>query len=413
MLRPLLQPLLHPLLRRIDEPAPSGLVPSLYLNFLSGSIDPRITFTRASGATRINAAGQIEAVAANVPRFDYDPVTLAIKGFLIEEQRTNLYLQSQFASGWSTSTAATISSNSAIAPDGTNTAASLVCSLGAAQYTFQSVLFTSGATYAVSCFVKYVGRSIFTIQSFNQSGSASFNILTGDVISVAGIFTSQTITPAGNGWYRCTAVGFASATGLNNLGFSTSTSVFVGTAFSLWGAQLEAGALPTSYIPTTSAAATRAADVAVMTGTNFSSWYRQDEGTLFAEFVRGGDGIVAGGGAATPRVWNSDDGTNSLQLRLGSSVTIEASSNLGTYIARVWTANAVNKSAMAYKTDNSAFAVNSLIAFDSAGSVSQTMTSLKFGVGTSGTGGFLNGHIRRLAFFPRRLANSELQVITQ
>jgi hypothetical protein len=49
----------------------------------------------------------------------------------------------------------------------------------------------------------------------------------------------------------------------------------------IWGAQVEAGAFPTSYIPTTGATATRAADVASMTGTNFSSWYNVNQGTTF------------------------------------------------------------------------------------------------------------------------------------
>ena len=51
----------------------------------------------------------------------------------------------------------------------------------------------------------------------------------------------------------------------------------------LWGAQLEEGAFPSSYIPTTTAAATRSADVASITGTAFSGWYRQDEGTFYGE----------------------------------------------------------------------------------------------------------------------------------
>jgi hypothetical protein len=69
---------------------PYGAGPSLDLNFLSGILDPRITFTRGSAGTRINALGQIESVGDNLPRFDYDPVTLQPKGLLVEGQRTNL-----------------------------------------------------------------------------------------------------------------------------------------------------------------------------------------------------------------------------------------------------------------------------------------------------------------------------------
>jgi hypothetical protein len=74
--------------------APTG-APTLALNFLSGALDPLITFTRSGNtATRTNSSGAIELVNANLPRFDYDPVTLALKGLLIEEQRINLLLNS-------------------------------------------------------------------------------------------------------------------------------------------------------------------------------------------------------------------------------------------------------------------------------------------------------------------------------
>src|SRR5580765_5882879 len=69
--------------------------PSLDLNFMvPGVLDPRITFTRASTATYTDMSGTIQSVAVNAPRWDYDPVTLALRGLLIEEARTNLLLQS-------------------------------------------------------------------------------------------------------------------------------------------------------------------------------------------------------------------------------------------------------------------------------------------------------------------------------
>lgn len=52
------------------------------------------TFARASAATRINAAGQIESVGNNVARLDHDPVTLQPLGYRHEGQRTNLLLNS-------------------------------------------------------------------------------------------------------------------------------------------------------------------------------------------------------------------------------------------------------------------------------------------------------------------------------
>ena len=54
-------------------------------------------------------------------------------------------------------------------------------------------------------------------------------------------------------------------------------------SLAIWGVQLETGSFPTSYIPTKGSTVTRNADEASITGTNFSSWYNQSEGTIFSE----------------------------------------------------------------------------------------------------------------------------------
>lgn len=73
----------------------TGSSPAASFDFLSGeTLDSRVTFTRASPATRVNSAGVLELVGNDVARFDYDPVTLAARGLLIEEGRTNLLLNS-------------------------------------------------------------------------------------------------------------------------------------------------------------------------------------------------------------------------------------------------------------------------------------------------------------------------------
>lgn len=69
-------------------------VASLDLNFLSGSLDSRVAFSRASTATVIDSSGAIQTSAIDSPRFDFDPVTLTRRGLLIEETRTNLFTNS-------------------------------------------------------------------------------------------------------------------------------------------------------------------------------------------------------------------------------------------------------------------------------------------------------------------------------
>ena len=106
--------LLKPAQAFVDKPSHIG-DPALQNNHLANSIngpkevnfalveailDPRVTFTRASTGTRVNSAGLIETVPANTARLDHDPVTLAQKGLLIEEARTNAITRSNDFTLW-------------------------------------------------------------------------------------------------------------------------------------------------------------------------------------------------------------------------------------------------------------------------------------------------------------------------
>jgi hypothetical protein len=48
-----------------------------------------VAFSRGSAATRVNEAGQLVSVPANVPRFDYDRATLDPRGLLLESAGAN------------------------------------------------------------------------------------------------------------------------------------------------------------------------------------------------------------------------------------------------------------------------------------------------------------------------------------
>ena len=104
--------------------ATERVLPKMALDFTTGTLDSRVSVARAGNtATRINSSGKIEIVNANLPRFDYDPATLAPRGLLIEEQRTNLLLRSEeFDNASWAKTNATITVNATTAPDGTTTA---------------------------------------------------------------------------------------------------------------------------------------------------------------------------------------------------------------------------------------------------------------------------------------------------
>jgi len=194
-----------------------------------------------------------------------------------------------------------------------------------------------------------------------------------------------------------------------------------GDEIDIWGAQLEAGSFPTSYIPTTSSTVTRAADVASISGSNFSSWYRQDEGTVFSSYQ-----LPAGSAANTSsrHLFDSSDGTTNnrfsirgiglasisdqITVRSGASTVAQFSTN-GTSVG-----TASRSIAAVYRLDDYA-----AVATGSTSVVADTSGALPVGVNQTNIGGavngaeYLTGTIRRLTYWPQRLPNEVLQTITQ
>ena len=178
-------------------------------------------------------------------------------------------------------------------------------------------------------------------------------------------------------------------------------------------------AFATSYIPTTTAAATRAADVAVMTGANFSNWYNQSEGTLFVEadmfetqfgFFRN---LLALNDASGSNV-------NYILFNVPSNLTqmrfsVNAAGSGSASLQQSLTLGSAFKGAGAYKTDDFAVSYNGGTPLtDTSGDAPSGINTLVFGntSHTAGTGSHCSTHIRRIAYFPRKLSSSELQGIT-
>ena len=280
----------------------AGAAPTLDLNFaenrtLLDSVTGQnlVTFTRASAGTYVGSDGLIKTAPENVPRFDHNPVTGESLGLLVEEQRANLLLRSEeFGTTWIPSNAS-VASNSTAAPDGTISADKLTEDSSASTvHRIQQTVNFAAATVTYSVYLKAASRNFALLVGFNGTNNryidCKFNLVNGTVDTI--VNGSAAITPAGNGWYRCSVTAATTVTA-NNILYVYAASVAGGGAnyesytgdgtsgIYIWGAQLEAGTFPTSYIPTTDSAATRSADVASITGSAFSSWYRQDEGTFF------------------------------------------------------------------------------------------------------------------------------------
>jgi hypothetical protein len=359
------------------------------------------------------------------PRFDYDPVTLAAKGLLIEEARTNLLTYSeQFDNVLWLKTNAAITANSTAAPDGTNTADTLVENALSGQHRILQIVTTTAAPYTWTVYAKQGPGSKRWLNLYPQgagvNATAIFDLTLGTVTSSGlGQYLNSSITAAGNGWYRCSisftgaAVAVSCVAYLSNAS-NTSAPVYTGDGTSgifVWGAQLELGAFATSYIPTVASQVTRSADVATMTGTNFSSWYNQSEGTFVTSADTFGSGsfryaLSASNGAISERITFFATTASALRYIVTDGNVAQADISLAGM-----NANVVNKVAGAYKINSFNAALNGVVGTEVASGTVPTPDRLLIGLDAVGSG-FINGHIRQIAYYNTRLPNTELQTLT-
>jgi hypothetical protein len=396
-----------------------NIIPSLILDFVgTGTLDPRITFTRASTATFTGSNGLIQTAAIDAPRFDYNPTTLAPLGLLIEEQRTNLRTYSEdFTNAVWTKSAASIAADTVIAPDGTLTGDKLVENTATSRhFVFTTLTLTANTVYTLSVYMKAGER---TTASFGLSSTANWAASSGIVVNLAtGVITSGTgtIQSVGNGWYRVSITqtfGPANANGGMIIDLQT-TAGYPGDGFSgiyIWGAQLEAGAFRTSYIPTVASQVTRSADAASMTGTNFSDWYNATEGTAYTEAASLATAYLGA-------IVGFSDGTLNNRFSIRGMTASNQSTSLGlnsgvtqwsfTFSSQT---TAATKFALGYKVNDIAFTRNAATPLTDASALIPVVNQLRIGAEGTGTQGY-NGHIRQIIYYPRRLPNSTLQAIT-
>jgi len=382
--------------------ATERVLPKLALDFTTASLDARVTFTRTTGAsnpaTYVDSNGYIASATNNQPRFDYDPVTKICKGLLIEESRVNSCLQSQaFNVTWGLPNL-TYASQAVVNPAGSANSDTLVESTGTGFRHANQNLALTAATYTASIYAKTAGTQYLWIQF---SGSSGANSAVFDLVNGTASGTGFSITAVGNGWYRCTCT-ITLTTGTINIRYGLSnTNAIVsytgnGTSgINVYGAQVELGAFPTSYIPTTTTALTRNADVAVMTGTNFSDWWQATRGGVL---VRARPGTVSG-----VRTWlQFDDGTNNEIIALRGNTT-----NPELYIVDGGTPQAqIDAGTISANTDYSLtgwWATNDCKArLDSGAVVTDTSATIptvtQARLGSDGTN-YLNGHLSSISYY--------------
>jgi hypothetical protein len=409
------------------------------------TLDPRITFTRASGGSYVGADGLIKYAGVNEARFDHDPVTGESLGLLVEEQRTNLVTYSERINFWGPQNA-TVLTNVDISPDGTLTSDEVVENTAGNLGTFRLVLrplsATSGTTYTLTIYAKRPPTGserflqlTFGSNSFSEVPFANFDLSTGMIPAFGvGNSASSSIESVGNGWYRCRLTATANTT--------ASSSVFIllqqnrnavrfagypgdGTSgIYVWGAQLEAGAFPTSYIPTQASTRTRAVDNASITGKNFSDFFNFNEGTSYVSFKFG---PVTSGQRVFVNYFNPQNSVI-INQRASAPGTAHVVSFLFPGMSSIINLGISNTSQFTspFLKANSIFSYkNGDIAYSTGGGIQYTNNTtflplndlsrpaVGVNIGSTPTTLHLNGHISRFTYFPKRLPDQQLRALTR
>ncbi len=398
---------------------------ALYLDFVNGmytvnrqrrALADIMTIAGGVNGTRVNSAGLIEA--ATCPRFDYDPVTLAARGVLIEEQRTNLLTYSaDFASGdWFKNNIT--AGASIVSPTGATDAALMQEDTNTGYHSSYYVpsLGTVTGTYSLTGFLKPGGRDWMML---GMAGFPSVTYFDSDAVAVGNVAPGATasISDFGGGWRRAAVSQSLTAVALTYemiLAQANGGTTYTGDGTSggyPYGRQLELGAFPTSYIPTGATAVTRTPDSLTMTGTDFSSWWNQAEGTIVVKF----DCFATD--ADDNFMFSATDASEVEQIRLlvyAGVVYVQVN------VAGV---NVVNMNlgaidtgphtlAVAYKANDFAACLDGgAVSTDTSGAV-PTVDRAGFGRYAASNNGHLNGHLQEFAYEPRRLSNTMLQALS-
>jgi len=357
----------------------------------------------------------------NKPRIEYDAEGNCL-GLLVEEGRTNLMRQSEDLTTWNKSNA-TVTANQIAAPDGTNTGDKVNENAATIpHYIYQTgVTFTSGEEYTQSVYAKAGTNNIVqllgTSAAFGSQAWANFDLSDGTIGS-KGTATAAAIQSVGEGWYRCSITITVTITSGGSAGFiilvptKTSSRAYVyegnpSNHIYAWGSQLELGAFPTSYIPTSGSAVTRSADVASLAVSKFG--YNQGQGTVVVEAVMPPSVI-------SEQFWILGSNTNSARWFYSNSgdSSLNAYDGAGTSQVSPLQPSATQK--MAIGTDQS----TTILCLDGVsgnqastnGNISSLTTVFYFGGNWSTPVLNLNGHIKSVQYYPLRLSNAQLQALT-
>lgn len=409
--------------------------PTLNLDFIENpQFDSRITFTRASDATYFNSLGVLTTASSGVARFDYNPSTLAPLGLLIEEQRTNSIrnntMQGAVAgtpgtlpTNWSTFTSLTGLTREIVGTGTENGITYIDIKLSgtpSASGDFQ--IFTESTTQVVAASGQSWTNSVYyKLQSGSMTGVSDFQLAVVERNAagafLAGTYTTQatpnSTTQRGNTVRTLSNASTARVSGDIRIAL---TGVAIDITLRIGLPQLEQGAFATSVIPTTTTALTRNADVASMTGTNFSSWYNQNQGTFLTIYslARPSSGSNQFTCRASDNGYNNavamnNTSTGFAQIATASGGVFDGAASAISGLA----ANVVVKFAGCYATNDLAVSLNgAAVVTDTSATIPTNLIRFDIGSDHAGVNRIQGGHLQRIAYYPTRLPNGTLQALT-
>ena len=388
-------------------------------NFMVGTVTSYDAATQSlvCNMTSIGGSGTFTSwrIGYRGPRFDHTSAGVC-RGLLIEESRTNLFVQSaDFSTTWSQIQVA-VSTNVTTSPSGDVTADKVVPNLSST-ISRVSQTFTLTGSHSMSVFAKSSEWGWLFIGPISGGVGVWFDLSNGTVGTQSSGFVGS-IVSFGNGWYKC-AVSFTGATTSQPARIvptNADNTITIGDGTSgvfLWGAQLEAGSFATSYIPTVASSVVRSADVCSISGANFTSFYNQSEGTIIASAAidaltgnnRGIYGInnnTASHGFLT--FYNASSSGIVSQSRNTASTTLSPTftNSAGVEFTR----------ALAYYLGGCSIATNGSAVTDTAATIS-TQTMLTLQIGNMLAGSFQGTcHIPSIRYYRKRLSNAKFQALT-
>jgi len=377
--------------------------PTFALDFTGAVLDPRVSLTRAANtATVVDQSGAIVLVNANTPRFDY--ANGVCRGLLIEESRTNLLLNSVWSGaidgtpgtaptswsiGFAGGSVVSVASGKYAAGNAVRLSAT-----AARQFLQQSISVAANTTYTVTVSALLHSGTMDMINLIDAANSPAGSTKSWELNGV--VVSSATNIPAGNNTLTLKlAVAATAGTTTIRIGIGCATSRTGNVTFDI--PQAEDGAFATSYIPTTTTALLRNADVAAVTGSNFSDFWQASKGgtqvvaipsTISGTrpLVQFDDGtaneiIALQGNAADPELYIVDGGTPQVQLDAGT-ITANASHTLTGW----WDTNDCRA-----RYDSGATVIDQTATIP-------TVTQMR--IGSDGTN-YLNGHIATIGYYDR------------